>query len=78
MTDSHRQFLGLLITILGFFVVFTLNYSITLEANLKTCFFENLNATESFGINYELIPEPGGVNVGRKTVDLEVNIKFYL
>ena len=41
------------------------------------CFYENLNATESFGINYELIPEAGGVNVGRKTVDLEV-IKFGL
>ena len=47
-------------------------YSVNLESNLKMCFYENLNVTESFGINYELIPEPGGVNSGKKSVDLEV------
>ena len=50
-----------------------LAYSVNLEsANLKMCFYENLNVTESFGINYELIPEPGGINSGKKYVDLEV------
>lgn len=48
-------------------------FSVQLDPNVRTCFYEMLNVTESFGINYELIPDATGMNSGKKTVDLEVS-----
>jgi hypothetical protein len=64
--------LDVFVFLLGTLAVRCSCYAINLDPNLKTCFFEHLNVTESFGINYELIPEAGGINAGKKFVDLEV------
>jgi p24 family protein beta-1 len=45
------------------------SYGITLDPNIKTCFFEYLNATDRLGINYEVYRDSSNIP---KTVSFSV------